>query len=50
MLVKELIIQKTKINGNNKVKRIYINTLVPNFKFKNHKNETVFNKNPCVKL
>ena len=47
ILVKEKEIR----NGfKKKIKRIYVNTLVPQFQFKNKKGEIVVPKNICINL
>jgi hypothetical protein len=47
ILVKE---QKIKNGFESKIKRIYVNTLVPQFQFKNKKGEIVTPKNICINL
>lgn len=47
ILVKE---RKIKNGFKSKVNRIYVNTLVPQFQFKNKKGEIVEPKNVCINL
>ncbi|MGV6846183.1 MAG: hypothetical protein ACWA42_08680 [Lutibacter sp.] len=39
-----------KYKNKNRIKRIYINTLVPNFKFKDKNNQEIIAKNKCISL
>jgi len=46
-----ILIEKNKTKSHqNKIKRIYINTLIPYFKFKNKKGGDIASKNYCIDL
>lgn len=45
-----LVLEKRKVKVHNTTNRIYINTLIPNFNFKNKYGKVVSLMNCCVKL
>lgn len=47
----ELVLERKVVNGNKKKsKKIYINTLVPNFQFKNKAGKIIKSANCCITL